>query len=131
MDKDWRLITGFAILGFVLAALIFLYVNFVGEFDGDLYTVFAVLCPPALLCIPFSEVMKGKSGLYAIWSLIGFLNSGLYAVLAAAVVGLLKGSPSNHIDLIEINASQISELRLSPGKSDNRTSGFGRIPLLR
>jgi Na+/melibiose symporter-like transporter len=90
VDKDWRLITGFAILGFVLAALIFFYINFVGEFDGDLYTAFAVLCPPALLCFPFSEVMKDKSGLYAIWSLIGFLNSGLYAVIGAAVVGLRK-----------------------------------------
>lgn len=94
MDRDWRLITGFAVLGFVLAAFIFLYINFVGEFDGDLYTGFAVLCPPALLCFPFSEVMKDKNGLYAIWSLIGFLNSGLYAAVAAAVVGLLKGSPS-------------------------------------
>ena len=94
MNKDWRLIIGVGMLGFVLAALIFLYINFVGEFDGDLYTAFAVLCPPALLCFPFSEVMKDKSGLYAIWSLIGFLNSGLYAVLAAAVVGLLKGLPS-------------------------------------
>ena len=94
MDKDWRLITGFAVLGFVLAALIFLYINFVGEFDGDLYTVFAVLCPPALLCFPFSEVMKDKGSFYAVWSLIGFLNSGLYAVLAAAVIGLLKSSPN-------------------------------------
>jgi hypothetical protein len=85
-----RLITGFAILGFVLAALIFFYINFVGEFDGDLYTAFAVLCPPALLCFPFSELMKDKSGLYAIWSLIGFLNSGLYAVIGAAVIGLRK-----------------------------------------
>jgi len=94
VDKAWRLITGFAVLGFVLAALIFLYMSLSGEFDAGLYTAFAILCPPPLLCLPFSEVMKDKGGFYAIWSLIGLLNSGLYAVIAAAVVGLLKGSPT-------------------------------------
>ncbi|HLZ50628.1 MAG TPA: hypothetical protein VKP61_07755 [Candidatus Acidoferrum sp.] len=90
MDKDWRLITGSAVFGFVVAALIFLYLNRSGEFDANLYTAFAVLCPPSLLCIPFSEAMKDRGGFYAVWSLIGITNSGLYAVVGAAVVGLRK-----------------------------------------
>ncbi len=91
VDKGWQLITGFAVFGLVVAALIFLYLILVGEFDASLYTAFAILCPPSLLCIPFSDAMKDKAGLYAIWSLIGLINSGLYAVLGAAVVGLWKG----------------------------------------
>jgi hypothetical protein len=90
MDKDWKLITSLAVIGFVVAALIFLYLNLSGEFDATLYTAFAILCPPSLLCIPFNEAMKDKGTFYAIWSMIGIVNSGLYAVIGAAVVGLWK-----------------------------------------
>ena len=90
MDKEWRLITSLAVFGLVVAALILLYLNLVGEFDATLYTAFAILCPPSLLCIPFSEAMKDKGSFYVIWSLIGITNSGLYAVIGAAVVGLRK-----------------------------------------
>jgi hypothetical protein len=92
VDKDWRLITRFAVFGLVVAALIFLYQNLSGEFDASLYTGFAILCPPSLLCIPFSDAIKDKVGLYAIWSLIGLINSGLYAIVGAAVVGPRKRS---------------------------------------
>lgn len=92
MDKDWRVITSFAVFGLVVAALILLYLNLLGEFDATLYTAFAILCPPSLLCIPFSEAMKDKASFYAIWSLIGITNSGLYAVIGAAVAGLRKKS---------------------------------------
>ena len=61
-----------------------------GELDATLYAAFAILCPPSLLCIPFSEAMKDKGSFCAIWSLIGITNSGLYAVIGAAVVGLRK-----------------------------------------
>ena len=95
MDKEWRLIIGLAVLGLVVAALILLYLNLVSEFDATLYTAFAILCPPSLLCIPFSEVMKDKGSFYVIWSLIGITNSGLYASIGAAVVSLRK---SNQVD---------------------------------
>ena len=88
MDKDRKLVTSFAVVGFVVAALILLYLNLSGQFNASLYTAFAILCPPSLLCIPFSEAMKDKGGFYAVWSLIGITNSGLYAVIGAAVVGL-------------------------------------------
>jgi len=93
VDKDWRLITSFGVFGLVVAALILLYVNLSGEFEATLYTAFAILCPPALLCIPFSEAMKNRGTFYAIWSLIGIINFGLYAVIGAAFVGLRKKSP--------------------------------------
>jgi hypothetical protein len=92
VDKGWKLISGFAVAGLVVAALIFLYLYLSGEFDATLYTVFAVLCPPSLLCIPFSDAMKDRVAFYAIWSLIGLINSGLYAVVGATIVGLRKKS---------------------------------------
>ena len=46
VDKEWRLITSLAVFGLVVAALILLYLNVVGEFDPTLYTGFAIVCPP-------------------------------------------------------------------------------------
>lgn len=90
MDKDWKLITGFAVFGLVVTGLIaFMISSNVLDLD-----VFVIFCPAILLSIPFSEVMKNKGGAYVIWTLIGLLNSGLYAVVGAMVVGLRKGSPT-------------------------------------
>jgi hypothetical protein len=92
VNKEWRLITGFAVFGLVVAAFFFILIGVLGIVDGTLYTAMVVLCPASLLSIPFSEAMKDKSGFYSICSLIVFLNSGLYAVIGAAVVGLRRGS---------------------------------------
>lgn len=89
MSKPWRLIVGCALLGLAVTALIPLFMDSSADFDGRLYDAFVILCPPSLLCIPFSEVMKGKGGFYAVWSLIGLANSGLYAIIGAAVAGQL------------------------------------------
>jgi len=88
VDKDWKLITGFAVFGLVVTGLI-AYMIFAGSLDLDLFLIF---CPPILLYIPLSEVMKHKGDPYVIWSLIALLNSALYAVVGAAVVGLRKKS---------------------------------------
>lgn len=89
MSKRWKLIAGCAALGLLIAALFFVLVGVLGIVDGSLYTAMVVLRPLSLLCIPLSEAMKDKSGLYVICSLIGFLNSGLYAVIGAGIAGLL------------------------------------------
>lgn len=89
MNKSSRLVLGFAALGLAVAALILLWLKYLGEFDATLYTAFAIVCPPALLCITFSEVMKDSVGFYAIWLLIGLTNSGIYAVIGAAIAGQL------------------------------------------
>jgi hypothetical protein len=85
VDRDWKLITGFAVFGLVITGLI-AYMASHAVLD------FVFFCPPILLAIPFSEVMKDKAGAYAIWALIGLVNSGLYAIVGAAVVGLRKKS---------------------------------------
>jgi hypothetical protein len=95
VERSWRVITGFAVFGLFVAVLIFLYLNRSREFDANLYTAFAILCPPSLLCLPFSEAMKDNGIFYAVWSLIGITNSGLYAVIGALVVGLRKSNQVN------------------------------------
>jgi hypothetical protein len=92
MNTNSRLIAIFAAMGFLISVLVFAYVEFVGVFEGTLYTGFVVLCPPSLLRIMLNEVMNDKFGFYAIWLLIGLLNSGLYAVIGAAYVGLREKS---------------------------------------
>jgi hypothetical protein len=89
MSKQWKLIAACAALGLLIAAFFFILVGLFGVVDGTFYTAMVVLCPPSLLAIPFSEVMKEKSGFYAICLLIGFLNSGLYALIGAAIAGQL------------------------------------------
>jgi hypothetical protein len=89
MSKQWKLIWGCAALGLVMAAFFIIFVGILGAEDGDLYDAMLVLCPPSLLTIPFSEVMKNKGGLYVVCLLIALLNSGLYAVIGAAIAGQL------------------------------------------
>ena len=92
MTKEWKLIAVFAAVGLLIAVSIFLYISRANYFDETLFTPFVIFCPPSLLCFPFSEVMKHESGLYIIWSLIGFLNSGLYALVGATIAGLRKSN---------------------------------------
>jgi hypothetical protein len=89
MSKQWKVIGGCAALGLLIAAFFFIFVGILGVVDGTLYTAMVIFCPPSLLSIPFSEAMRDKSGFYAVCLLIGFLNSGLYAVIGAAIVGQL------------------------------------------
>jgi len=89
MSKQWKLIVACAALGLLIAAFFFIFVGVLGIVDGTFYTAMLVLCPPSLLSIPLSEAMKDRSGFYVICLLIGFLNSGLYAAIGAAIAGQL------------------------------------------
>jgi hypothetical protein len=89
MSKQWKMIWGCAALGLLIAAFFVIFVGILGADDGTFLDAMLILCPPSLLSIPFSGVMKNKGGLYAVFLLIGFLNSGLYAVIGAAIAGQL------------------------------------------
>jgi hypothetical protein len=92
MRKHWRLIVGCVVLGLTVTGLIALYIGFVGEFDVTLYSAFAILCPPSLVWISLNNAMEDKRTLYAIWSLVGLANAGLYAIVGVAIAELL-GKP--------------------------------------
>ena len=81
MKRESKLIARFAVIGLLVSVLVFLSLKFFGEFDSTLYQAFAILCPPALICIPLSEVMKEHRVFYGIWFLIAGANSGLYGVI--------------------------------------------------
>jgi hypothetical protein len=85
MHKQWRLIVRCALAGLAVAILVFAYLSFNGEFNSTLYSACAILCPPSLLCIPFSDAMKSKAGMVAVWLIIGLANTGLYAAIGAAI----------------------------------------------
>ena len=92
MTRQWKLIAACAALGLLVAAFFFIFVGILGADEGTFLTGMLVLCPPSLLCIPLSEVMKDKSSFYVICLLIGFLNSGLYALVGAVIAGQLRKS---------------------------------------
>jgi hypothetical protein len=89
MSRQWKLIAACAAVGFLIAAFFFVFVGVLGAVEGTFYTAMVIFCPPSLLAIPFSEVMRDKGGFYAGCLLIGFLNSGLYAAIGAAIAGQL------------------------------------------
>lgn len=47
-------------------------------------TVLIVLCPPSLLSVAFDSEL-GRKNFYAIWSVIGLMNAGLYATIRVLV----------------------------------------------
>ena len=47
-------------------------------------TVLIVLCPPSLLSVAFDSEL-GTKNFYAIWSVIGLMNAGLYATIRVLV----------------------------------------------
>jgi len=60
-----------------------------GILDLNLLVTFVILCPPSLLSMHLREITKDNVGFITIWLLIGLANAGLYAVVGAAVAGLL------------------------------------------
>jgi len=93
VDKGRRIITLSAAIGFVVAVLIGLLTSFVDIFNapGAIDAIF-VFCPSYYLIFLFSDEMKVMGGVLAM-ALIAFINSGLYAVIAAAIVGLKGPTP--------------------------------------
>ena len=45
-----------------------------------LMIVFVVLCPPSLLSVAFDPEL-GTKGFYAVWTVVGLMNAGLYATI--------------------------------------------------
>jgi hypothetical protein len=52
--------------------------------DSALMVVFVVLCPPSLLSVAFDPEV-GTNSFYFLWTVIAFLNAGLYATVRAFV----------------------------------------------
>ena len=88
MGKFRRLFSA-AGFGFAVAAIFSLLpiadgfaVAHLPKFHGDDSTI--VLCPPSLLSVAFDSEL-GTKNFYAIWSVIGLMNAGLYATIRVLV----------------------------------------------
>jgi hypothetical protein len=96
VNKPWKTIVGFALLGLAIAALCYAYAASydytkpTNGFDLALMVVSAILCPAQLFfafCID-CEVF-GWDG-FVMYSIIGVLNMAIYAVVGGIVVSLQK-----------------------------------------
>jgi fucose 4-O-acetylase-like acetyltransferase len=90
--KPWKTIVGFALLGLTIAALCFAYSTVydytkpVKRVDFAVFVVSIVLCPPQLL---FASCIDCEMDL-TMFSIIGGLNMGLYALVGYVVASLRK-----------------------------------------
>jgi len=90
MTRSNRVISIAALVGFLAAALAALCVHLIDLFSGGLVDFLIVICPASLLLIPLSHIMQtGRIAAYLVWLVILCLNAGIYAVIAAFIVGLL------------------------------------------
>jgi hypothetical protein len=97
MDKDWRTILRFAILGFGVT-IVAVGVQFLPDSSSSNYSLSAVmivLCPASLLLAPafalfFEAAEPGTAVFYGLWLLVGLANAAIYSIVAVAYVGLRK-----------------------------------------
>lgn len=96
MRKPWQIIVGSAFLGFAIAGVSYAYAALhdyakpMNAFDFTLVVLSMVLCPPQLLfaaCIDCEVIGWGG---FIMYSIVGALNAGLYAVIASIVLSLRK-----------------------------------------
>jgi hypothetical protein len=97
MRKDWKIILGFATIGFVITTSIVAYQVLTDSNPPPVLSMpelvaFIILCPPSLLTVPFIDAETGTGGFYFIWFFVGLINAALYAVVGAQILFLLKKS---------------------------------------
>jgi hypothetical protein len=88
--KRRRLTIGLAVLGFVIAAIIWAYSELTDSppprpFNLPLWSAFMILCPPSFLTIPLIDVEPGSTDFAIMWLMLGLVNSALYAVIGTVV----------------------------------------------
>jgi hypothetical protein len=98
MRKRGRLITGFAALGFAIAAIIYASIAFTPVSDPPSRTeiflgvISVVLCPSSLLSIPLFDIEPYTIPGVIVWFTIGLINSALYAAIGAVVARFVRNT---------------------------------------
>ena len=102
MRSSWKTIVGFALLGLVIAGACYAlaathdYSKPWTGLDSMLVWLSVIVCPTQLIfasCIDCEAT--GWDG-FIQYAVIGFLNTGLYALLGAVIARLRKPSAENH-----------------------------------
>jgi len=84
-----------AACGFFATVLVALFIHLIGPSTGSTIDALVVICPAGLLTIPLKESMQDRAGFYGVWLFVALLNAGIYALIAAFIVGMLGGWPQN------------------------------------
>jgi hypothetical protein len=90
--KPWKTIVGFALLGLTIAALCFAYATVydytkpMNRLDFAVFAISIVLCPSQLLFVSCIDCEMG----FTMFSIIGGLNAGLYALIGYIFASLRK-----------------------------------------
>jgi hypothetical protein len=71
---------GLAVLGFVIAASLFAYLEFTNysRLGPALLVASVILCPPSLMSLLFLDAEPHTSGIAIVWAMIGLINALLY-----------------------------------------------------
>jgi hypothetical protein len=90
LNKRWRVIVAFSVLGFLVTCLYVLYLWLTYPHRNVRVTsIFDALCPPSFLTLIYIDV-PGTTGDYAVtWAEVAVLNAGLYGFTGAALSRLL------------------------------------------
>jgi hypothetical protein len=89
------IVWAFAGIGSTCALVAYQFLTNFTPFPRATLIVFVILCPISLLSIAFIDAQPGTGAFYLVWAVIALLNSGLYALVAAAIARrLAKKSPT-------------------------------------
>jgi hypothetical protein len=89
--KPSQVLVGFALTGLIITAAICAYFSVcdytkpISRSDAIIGIFFMVLCPPSLLAVLYTDCEIGTEAGVVAFSIIGLLNSGLYAVIGVLI----------------------------------------------
>lgn len=91
MRKRWKIVVGFALLGFAVSAgfyvigMFYDYTKPPGFLDGVDFFAQLILFPPSILSLACIDCEIGTPSGLGMYAILGLLNAGLYAAIGAAV----------------------------------------------
>ncbi len=86
-DSRKRFIVGLAVLGFVITAALFAYIERTDyvPMNPVLLWISVLLCPASLLSVLLFDLNPHSVDMTIAWSIIGLFNAGLYAAIGKVV----------------------------------------------
>ena len=78
-----------AVTGFIVAAVLFAYLQLTLAWSDALLLVSLILCPPSLLTAAFIDIHPSMAAIIIMWSVVALMNATLYGAVGAFLLGLL------------------------------------------
>jgi hypothetical protein len=94
--KKTQLTAALAVLGLAIGYALYAYLEFTSSPSSErsnlLLLVGNILCPPALLSYFLFDVNEHSAEGFMAWSIIAFMNSGLYVLVGKHIGKFVRGS---------------------------------------